>query len=339
MKVLFLFLFFSLSLAQSFTGTFTANDPTSGASFTLKLLENPDQTLTGNFIFDTIPVMVSGQVIAPGQADATLLDEAGGFAFTLTLAEPQITLRASDTGDEILLTRESSEAPTIEQIDVSTQALEGSTEEDSTEKDLGGDISDEDFSNDPKFQECMTVLEDENSDEQKLQECETYINSIMSQSTIEEGTGNEDEFDPEELAYCQEFLADVDAVSEDPDEANYCQSYLATFGNQSSTPPSMQFETTPLDTTNPLTSVNVFAGTFRGQDIALMLQGESTYTGTLEFQGKTYPVKASSQENLLKGTFNVNGTDFEFTALLEGTTLILDSGNQSYPMLKDPASN
>ena len=333
MKVLFLCLFFSLSLAQSFTGTFIASDPTSGTSFTLKLLENPDQTLTGNLIFDTIPVMVSGKVTAPGQADATLLDETGGFAFTLTLAEPQITLKATDTGDEIQLIRESSEAPTIEQIEVSTQAPEGTTEEDS-----GEDISEEDFSNDPKFQECMSILEDDNSDEQKVQDCQTYINSVLSQSTIEEGTGSEEEFDPEELAYCQEFLADATSAAEDPDEATYCQSYIATFGNQSSTPPSTQFETTPLDNTNPLTSVNLFAATFRGQDIALTLQGNATYTGTLEFQGKTYPVNASSQDNLLKGTFNVNGTDFEFTALLEGTTLILDSGNQSYPMLKEPTN-
>ncbi len=333
MKVLFLFLFFSLSLAQSFTGTFIAKDATSGASFTLKLLENPDQTITGNFIFDTIPVMVSGKVIATGQADATLLDEAGGFAFTLTLVEPQMTLKASDTGDEILLTRESSEAPTLVQIEVSTQAIEGNTDED-----LGEDISEEDFSNDPKFQECMTVLEDENSDQQKLQECQTYINSIMSQSTIEEGTGGEDEFDPEELAYCQEFLADADAVAEDPDETSYCQSYVATFGNQSSptqpvTPDTSEGASNPLGPTNTM-----FSGTFRGEDIALTLQGEGNYTGILEFQGKSYPVQASSQENLLKGTFNVNGTDFEFTALLEDITLTLDSGNKTYPMLKDPAS-
>lgn len=328
MKVLFLCLFFSLSLAQSLTGTFVAKDPASGANFTLKLIENSDQTLTGNFVFDTIPVMVSGKLTAPGKAEATLLDESGGFAFSLTLAEPQITLKATDTGDEIVLTRESSEVPTIEQIEVSAQT-EDNLSESNTE------LTDESFSDDPKFNECMAVLEDENSDTQKVEECQTYINSVLSQSTIEEGTGSEDEFDPEELAYCQEFLADSAAVTEDPDEATYCQSYVTAFGNQAE---ATTFSTSQ-NASNPLEkSTDPFSGTFRGKDIALSLQGTNSYTGTLEFQGKTYPVQANGQDNLLKGTFTVNDTDFEFTALLEGNTLTLESGGQSYPMLKDPAS-
>jgi hypothetical protein len=220
-----------------------------------------------------------------------------------------------------VLTRESSDVPELVQIQVSAQPLEDS----------------EPLSNDPKFNECLTLLENESSDTQKIEECQSYLESVMGQTTIEEGTGSEDEFDAEELAYCQEFLADSAAVADDPDEASYCQSYIATYGNQAITTPTTSGTA---DSNNPLTSsTNSFAGTFRGNDIALILQGDGSYTGTLEFQGKSYPVKASSEGNILKGTFNVNGTDFEFVATLQDMTLTLESGNQSYPMLKDPASN
>lgn len=313
MKFLFWCLFFSLSLAQSFTGTYSVTDSTSGLTLKLKIIENPDQSLSGNFFFDTTPVMVSGKVTASGQANATLLDESGGFAFTLTLTEPQIILKASDTGDEIVLTRESSDAPELLQIDVSAP----STSEQQAQ------VTDTTFSDDSRFQECLAVIEDESSNPQKVSECQTYINSVLSQSNIEEGIGTEDAFDPEELSYCQEFLADAAAAKEDPDEASYCQSYVEKFATQ-----------TNGSTTTPTT----FAGTFRGQDIALILQGEGPYTGTLEFQGKSYPVKASAQKNMLKGTFEVNGTNFEFTARLDGTALTLESGGQRYPMLKAPTN-
>jgi hypothetical protein len=318
MKTLLLWLFFSLSLAQSFTGTYAVNDPASGTVFNLKLIENPDQTLTGNFLFDTTPTMISGKVTSLGMAEAIMQDETGGsFAFSLQLNEPQIILKATDTGDEIALTRESSEVPELIQIEVSSQPNEDTS-------------ANEPFSDDPKFNECMTLLEDKSSDTQKVADCQAYIESVMDQS-IEEGTGSEDEFDPEELAYCQEFLADSEAVAEDPDEASYCQSYITTFGQQ--TP---QSTAEPIFTTSPL---ETFAGTFRGQDIALTLQGDGDYTGTLEFKGQSYPVKATAEGNNLKGTFNVNGTSFDFTAILEDTTLTLESAGEQYPMLKDPASN
>jgi hypothetical protein len=321
MRFLLIWLFFSVGFAQTFTGTYTLVDELNAFTYTLKLIENPDQSLTGNFMFDTSPTMITGNVISAGMAEATLQDEtASSLDFSLQLNEPQITLKTMDTGDEIVLTRESSDTPQLVQIQISAQPLEEGSDP---------------FGDDPKFNECMQVLEDENSDTQKIEECQSYLESVMGQTTIEEGIGSEDEFDAEELAYCQEFLADSAAVADDPDEASYCQSYIATYGNQTSTTPAIQ------DANNPLgaTSTNPFSGTFQGNDIALMLQGDGSYTGTLEFQGKSYPVKASAEGNILNGIFNVNGTDFEFVATLQDMTLTLESGGQSYPMLKEPASN
>lgn len=317
MRFLLLCLLFGVSFAQSFTGTYTLIDELNAFTYTLKLIENPDQSLSGNFMFDTSPTMIAGKVTSAGMATATLQDETGStLAFNLQLNEPHITLKTIDTGDEIVLTRESSDVPELVQVEVSAQPLEDS----------------DPFSNDPKFNECMTILEDENSEAQKIEACQTYIESVVG--TTEEGIGTEDEFDAEEVAYCQEFLADSEAVAEDPDEASYCKSYIATYGNQTGTTPLAQDSNNPLNTP----AINPFSGTFRGKDIALILQGDGNYTGTLEFQGKSYPTKATAQGNRLKGTFNVNGTDFEFVATLQEMTLTLESGGQSYSMLKDPAS-
>ena len=328
MKILLFCLFFSVSLAQNLTGTYTMSDP-SGSSMTLKLIENPDKTLNGNLIFGDATVVLTGNNTGPGMASAFLQDEDTGnaFGFTLHLVEPQITLKANDTGDEIILSRESAEVPTLVQVTTGVQT-EGT------------------LANDPKLEECLKFLEDEQaaSDPQKVEGCQTYINSVLGSST---GDLSEEDFDPEELAYCREFLADATAVAEDPDEVTYCQDYINTYGNQnngnqndtnqpSSPEPSEEAQSNPLDTSATIS--DPFSGTFRGNDIALTLQGNGQYTGTLEFKGQSYPVQASSQGNILTGTFESNSSSFEFSATLQDTTLTLESAGQSYPMLKDPTS-
>jgi hypothetical protein len=329
MKALLLFLFLSTGLAQSLTGIYAVNDPSTGSSMTLKLIENPDKTLTGNLLFGDAPVALTGQITGPGMANAVLQDEETGhsFAFTLHLIEAQITLKASETGDEIILTRESADVPTLVQPSAISQQ-EGT------------------LANDPKLEECLKFLEDEQvaNDQQKIEDCQAYVNSVLGQPSGDE-TLAADEFDAEELAYCQDFLADPASVAEDPDEASYCQDYVKTYDNQNGINPSSEpsvegTQSNPLDTSsNPLEPADPFAGTFRGNDIALILKGSSPYIGTLEFKGQTYPVAATSQGNTLAGTFETNGSSFDFTATLQDTTLTLESAGQTYPMLKDPSSN
>ena len=89
---------------------------------------------------------------------------------------------------------------------------------------------------------------------------------------------------------------------------------------------------------NPLqvATVDPFAGNFSGQNMALTLSGTGIYTGQLTFNGQTFPVMATSNGQTLTGTFNSGGTDFEFSATLQDSTMTLQSGGSNFTLTKTP---
>jgi hypothetical protein len=327
-KFLLCFLFLGVGLAQSLTGTYTLNDTITGSSMTLKLIENADKTLTGNLVFGEAPVILSGQVTGEGMANAILHDEATGdtFTFSVFLKEPQITLTASETGDEIILTRESAEAPTLVQPAADQPAL----------NEPGTTPSEDTLANDPKLEECLNLLEDDatTQDANVIEDCQSYVNSILGQPESDTALPG----DAEELAYCQEFLADAEAVAADPDEASYCQDYIKNYSDSNQETATSEPVMPSLEDSSNQVEIAPFAGVFKSNVMALTLQGDGDYTGTLEFKGKSYPVTASAQGNTLSGTFDSDGSSFDFSATLQDTTLTLESGGQSYTMLKDLSS-
>jgi hypothetical protein len=90
----------------------------------------------------------------------------------------------------------------------------------------------------------------------------------------------------------------------------------------------------PLDTT----ATDPFASTFNGENISLSLTGTGSYSGELVFNGQPYPVQAISNGQNLSGTFSNAGTNFDFTATLQGTTLMLQSGGSSFTLEKSVAN-
>jgi hypothetical protein len=333
---LFIALFFlitSLSLAQSLSGTYTFQDDT-GERITLTLEEKADGTFTGSLNFSGMQTPVQGEITGAGTATGNFVQEAGedtpAFSFTLELKEPQLLFTAADTGDVLTLTRGSAITTTTQPTEPSETTLP----------------------DDPKLQECQTFLESDEAatDTAKVQECQTYVQTVLG--TGDEGDeGSDIGVDAEELAYCQDFLADAEAVAEDPEEKLYCEDYIKTFGTaQPQTTPTETTQTTennPLTTENPLnpggaenpltTKLDAFSGIYRGENIALTVQlANGQYTGTLDFNGQSYPVQASEQESKLIGTFQVNGSPYDFVFYLQDTFFTLESGGQTYNLMKQP---
>ena len=79
---------------------------------------------------------------------------------------------------------------------------------------------------------------------------------------------------------------------------------------------------------------DLFARAFRGQDIALELEGSAAdgYRGKLVFQGAAYRAEATARGKDLAGRFQSGATWFEFKASLQGDHLKLESGGTSYDL-------
>jgi hypothetical protein len=296
-----LFVMFALCFAQSLTGVYSVSDATD--TITLSVQENPDGTISGQLDFSGQIIGIAGMVSSPGVATGNLVADDGSegvFPFRLELNEPQLTFTATDTGEVLVLNREGTE-PT----------------------DLGTTQPDQD-----------TIVTDEG---------DTIITD--GEDTIIEGEGDTIIMagDAEEVAYCQDFLADAEAVADDSEEEAYCKEIVAvtqpnTTQNSNSNNP-LGNQTPSGDATNPLTqkTPDAFAGEYRGENIALILQSANgQYTGTLEFNTQTYPVQATLQGEVVTGTFEVSGAAFDFTLTKQPDMFVLESGGQSYSLLKNP---
>lgn len=158
-------------------------------------------------------------------------------------------------------------------------------------------------------------------------------------------TGEDDTaIDQAEVDYCKEFLADAEAVAEDPDEEAYCKDIIAASETQVSNPPAETNSPNPLNpvtpdaggSQNPLTATaDAFSGIYRGDKIALTVQlANGQYTGTLEFNGQSYPVQAAAQGDKLAGTFQASGAVFDFVFYSTDTFFTLESGGQTYNLMK-----
>ena len=91
---------------------------------------------------------------------------------------------------------------------------------------------------------------------------------------------------------------------------------------------------------NPLAPRHAsLAGSYKGDELSLVIAGDpSHYTGSLTLQDKTYPVVAHSDGKSLAGTFESDGNNFDFTATLDGSTLTLSSGGNTYTLKKAAAN-
>jgi hypothetical protein len=88
---------------------------------------------------------------------------------------------------------------------------------------------------------------------------------------------------------------------------------------------------------NPLRRANShdpFAGTFSSADLQLKLKGgNGRYTGEIHFQGKTFPVSASSSDGRsLTGRFSTGDGDFDFNARLKDGGLTFETGGTTYQL-------
>ncbi|NOY22706.1 MAG: hypothetical protein GXO70_04220 [Acidobacteria bacterium] len=89
---------------------------------------------------------------------------------------------------------------------------------------------------------------------------------------------------------------------------------------------------------NPLakrTASDPLSGTYSGGGLKLTLNGSGgSYTGTLIYNGTSYPVSASGSGNQLKGVFRGSSDQFPFSGSLQGNTLAFLTGGTSYRLTK-----
>ncbi len=304
MRQLTVFILFvlSFSLAQSLTGNYVFTDPDSGQSITLGLEQAQNNTFVGQLGFLGTSLELTGQVTGPGTGTGEFTpvnDEMTALGKVLiALQGDQLSLTFEDTGDELTLTRE------------------GATP---LPADNSGDGED-------------TIITDGE---------DTIITGDEDTIITDEGDTVMDE---DEVAYCQDFLSDAESVTDDPEEEAYCKEVISA--SETQTP--LSSDTTTGTTTpnplnpgtaqNPLTATaDAFSGVYRGENIALTVQlANGQYTGTLEFNGQTYPVQGVTQENKLVGTFQANGSPFEFAFYAQDTFFTLESGGQNYNLMKQP---
>lgn len=114
-------------------------------------------------------------------------------------------------------------------------------------------------------------------------------------------------------------------------------SMLASFSLQAQSPvadqslPSSQASNTLLDP---------FIGTFADSQLQLSLQGSAAqYSGQLIFNNQTFPVMAQGSAGQLRGIFSSAGNQFEFSASLQGDTLVFTTGTTSYTLQRQAASS
>jgi hypothetical protein len=337
-SLVFLFVLTSFVLApfvvaQSFSGTYTLQNEAS-ESISLTLEEIADGSLEGSIVLGDLQLPIRGKVTGAGTATGEFVPETGDTeppsTFSLQLKEPQLLFTDTESGEMLTLTRGT--APTTQ-----TTQTQPTQEPKAT------------LPNDPKLQECITFLDSDEAatDAAKVEECQTYIQTVLGPGGTDNDGGETTGLDAKELAYCQEFLADAEAVAEDPEEKSYCEEYVKTYGTQTNPTTPTTTETNPLNAQNPLstnapenpltTKLDAFSGVYRGENIGLTLQlADGQYSGTLEFNGQTYPVQGAEQESKLVGSFQVNGSPFEFVFYLQDTFFTLESGGQKYNLMKQP---
>ena len=89
---------------------------------------------------------------------------------------------------------------------------------------------------------------------------------------------------------------------------------------------------------NPLakrSTADPLPGSYSGGGLKLTLNGSrGTYTGTLVFNGASYPVSASGSGNQLKGSFQSGSDRFPFSGTLRGNTLAFQTAGTSYKLRK-----
>ena len=82
---------------------------------------------------------------------------------------------------------------------------------------------------------------------------------------------------------------------------------------------------------NPLAKPDPFVGTFQGDGVTLeMAASGADYTGTLAFQGRTFPAAMKASGTIASGHFEVNGQEFAFTLTQDGTGFRLASAGSEY---------
>jgi hypothetical protein len=84
------------------------------------------------------------------------------------------------------------------------------------------------------------------------------------------------------------------------------------------------------------------AGSYRDEQMVLELKQQSgssrsgeSYTGTIQLGDQKFPLKAESEENRLKGSFESQGAQFEFSASVVGRMLVLTTDGTTYRLTKD----
>jgi len=87
----------------------------------------------------------------------------------------------------------------------------------------------------------------------------------------------------------------------------------------------------------PAATPRPYAGTFVGDELSLELQWSDSgnrYEGTLVFDGQRLPCQANARDQALAGTFASGGQNYEFTLQLDGDKATLQSGGQTYRLLR-----
>lgn len=78
-----------------------------------------------------------------------------------------------------------------------------------------------------------------------------------------------------------------------------------------------------------------FAGTFTGEGMSLVLQGsQGGYTGSLSFQGQSFPVQATAQGGQLQGVFTAGGQQYAFQAAVQGANMTFVTDGNRYPLAR-----
>jgi hypothetical protein len=88
-----------------------------------------------------------------------------------------------------------------------------------------------------------------------------------------------------------------------------------------------------------------FAASFKAGALTVnLIQGDGQYSGTLRIRDLEYPIHATVDGETLKGTFDADGSSFEFTARFDDDILLLESDGVTHrlspaarnPLAKEP---
>jgi hypothetical protein len=80
-----------------------------------------------------------------------------------------------------------------------------------------------------------------------------------------------------------------------------------------------------------------FAGTYSGQGVTLQINADNT--GSLTFEGKTYPVTGKSDNAGFAGTFAVGQEKYDLQLVPDGKAMKLTTGGTTYALVKQEPTN